>query len=169
MIIPTLELGNPALRQAAAPVADPLHADVRLLIQNLRDTLHDWRARHGWGRALSAPVIGVPLRVVLVELEGSSMVLINPTFERWGAEQVDGYESCMTFSSLWGCIVRPRTVVVQAIDETGAAVRIDADGDLARILQHEIDHLDGFVWLDREPDVETICTTEEYRRRYRGG
>lgn len=169
MIIPTLELGDPALRQAAAPVTDPQHADVRLLIQNLRDTLHDWRTRNGWGRALSAPVIGVPLRVMLIELEGSARVLINPSFERWGTEQVDGYESCITFSALWGCIVRPRTVVVQALDEAGVPIRIEADGDLARILQHEIDHLDGFVWLDREPDVETICTTAEYRRRHRDG
>ena len=169
MIRPTLELGNPALRQAAAAVSDPRDEKIVQLIEDLRDTLHDWRSRHGWGRALSAPVIGVPSRIMLIELEGSSLVLINPSFERWGNEQVDGYESCITFSSLWGCIVRPRTVVVQAYDEVGTPVRIEADGDLARLLQHEIDHLDGFVWLDREPDVETICTTDEYRRRHRIG
>ena len=169
MIRPTLELGNPALRQPASPVADPRHADVQALIEDLRDTLRDWRTRNGWGRALGAPVIGVPLRVVLIELEGSSTVLINPTFESWGTEQIDEYESCITFPTLWGCVVRPRTVVVQALDESGTPSRIEADGALARILQHELDHLDGFNWLDREPDVETICTTAEYRRRYRSG
>ncbi len=168
MIRPTLELGDPALRQVSAPVVDPLHADTRALIEDLRDTLRDWRARNGWGRALAAPVIGVPLRVVLIELEGTSTVLINPAFERWGADQIDTFESCITFPTLWGCVVRPRTVIVQALDEDGTPCRIEAEGDLARILQHEIDHLDGFNWLDREPDVATICTTGEYRRRHRG-
>ena len=155
------------MRQVSAPIADPTDADIQSVIQDLRDTLADWRARNGWGRALAAPVIGVPLRVVLIELGETSTVLINPVFERWGTEQDDNYESCITFPTLWGCVVRPRTVVVQALDEAGQPCRIEADGDLARILQHEIDHLDGFNWLDREPDVATICTTGEYRRRYR--
>jgi peptide deformylase len=168
MIRPTLELGNPTLRQVSAPIADPLADDVKALIQDLRDTLQDWRARHGWGHALGAPVIGVPRRIIVIESGDTSMVLINPTFESWGNEQVDAYETCITFPALWGCVFRPRTVVVQAFDEAGAPCRIEATDDLARILQHEIDHLDGFIWLDREPDTDTICTTAEYRRRSGG-
>ncbi len=167
MIRATLELGNPALRQTAAPVDNATGAEIHELIDDLRDTLHDFRARNGWGRALAAPVIGVPLRVIVVEHDELSLVLINPVFERWSGEQVDGYESCITFPTLWGCVIRPRAVVVTAQDEAGVSRRVEAEGDLARLLQHEIDHLDGLTWLDRGPDLETLCTTGEYRRRYR--
>ncbi len=167
MIRPTLELGNPALRQTAAPIDDPLSAATQSLIADLRDTLRDFRARNGWGRALAAPVIGVPLGLVLVEHNDLSMVLINPSFERWSRDEISSYEACITFPSLWGSVIRPSTVVVRAQDEHGVVQRWEADGDLARLLQHEIDHLDGLVWLDREPDIATICTTNEYRRRYR--
>ena len=167
MIRPTIELGNPALRQAAAPVENPGGAEILALIDDLRETLRDFRERNGWGRALSAPVLGVPLRVILVDHGDISLVLINPAFELWSSEQEDGYECCITFPSLWGCVARPRSVVIIAQDETGAMHRIEAEGDLARLIQHEIDHLDGLTWLDREPDPETLCTTGEYRRRYR--
>ncbi len=171
MIRPTIELGDPALRQAAVAVPNPASPEVQALIADLRETLYDFRARHGWGRALSAPVIGVPLRVVVIEAieaETAPMVLVNPTFERWSTDQEEGYESCITFSCLWGAVIRPRSVVVVAQDETGAVRRLEAEGSLARLIQHEIDHLDGLTWLDRGPDLETLCTTAEYRRRIRG-
>ena len=167
MIRPTLELGDPALRQAAAPVDDPVSAETQSLVADLRDTLHDFRARNGWGRALSAPMVGVPLRLFIVEHEELSLVLINPSFEHWSTGHTSSYESCLAFPSLWGSVSRPRTVVIRAQDEHGVTQRLEADGDLARLLQHEMDHLDGLVWLDRDPDIATICTTNEYQRRYR--
>ena len=167
MLRATLELGNPALRHAAVPVDDATGGETRALIDDLRATLHDFRARNGWGRALAAPVIGVPLRLIVVEHDELSLVLINPAFERWSSEQEDGYESCITFPALWGCVSRPNAVVVVAQDEAGVSRRVEAEGALARLLQHEIDHLDGLTWLDRGPDLETLCTTGEYQRRYR--
>jgi peptide deformylase len=136
------------------------------LITDLRDTLRDFRMRNGWGRALGAPVIGVPLRVVLIEYDDISLALINPRFERWSNNEVDAYESCITFTSLWGRVVRPRAVVVSAQDESGAEQQWEVEDELARIFQHEIDHLDGLTWLDRDPDTTTICTATEYRRQF---
>jgi peptide deformylase len=167
MIRPTLELGDPALRQAAAPVKDALSPATQALLADLRDTLRDFRERNGWGRALGAPVIGVPLRLVLIDYDDTALVLINPRFDSWSNDQISAYESCITFPCLWGCVDRPRAVTVTAEDEAGVTQRWEVDGDLARILQHEIDHLDGFVWLDRDPPIESICTTGEYQRRYR--
>lgn len=164
---PTLELGNPLLRQTALPVADPRDPAVRELIRDLWETLADFRRRHGWGRALAAPVVGVPLRVVVLDIDEQRIVLINPRFESWSREQVAAYESCITFGGIWGEVVRPARVVVVAQDEDGVERRYDATGDLGRVMQHEIDHLDGLTWLDRDPDPTTICTTNEYVRRYR--
>ena len=90
---PTLELGNPLLRQPAQPVADPLSPVTQALIADLWDTLHDFHQRHGWGHALSAPVIGVSQRVVVLEFDGQALLLINPRFESWSRTQVVAYES----------------------------------------------------------------------------
>ncbi len=163
----TLELGDPALRQPAQPVTDPLHPDVQALIGDLHDTLQSWRATHGWGGALSAPTIGVSQRVVVIERAEYQYILINPAFEQWSQSHTEAFESCITFPNIWGSVSRPAEVIVRALDAGGAALRIHATGDLARILQHEIDHLDGFVWLDRDPDLASVCMTGEFRRRYK--
>ncbi|MBA3944571.1 MAG: peptide deformylase [Herpetosiphonaceae bacterium] len=164
---PTLELGNPALHQPAQPVADAVDPAVQALIADLHDTLQAWRAAHGWAGALSAPAIGVNQRVVIIERAAYQYILINPAFEQWSQAHTEAFESCITFPSIWGHVSRPAEVIVTALDAAGAPLRIHATGDLARILQHEIDHLDGFVWLDRDPDLTSICTTAEYRRRYK--
>ena len=162
---PTLELGHPLLRQPAQLVQDPLSPETQQLIADLWDTLYDFHQRHGWGRALAAPVIGVSASVVVVDYAGQQLVLINPRFERWSRTQVVAYESCLTFGGLWGQVSRPAQVAVVALDATGQEQRYDLSGELSRIVQHEIDHLDGLVWLDRDPDLSTICTNNEYRRR----
>lgn len=163
-VCPTLELGHPLLRQPAQPVEDPLSAETQQLIADLWDTLRDFRERNRWGRALAAPVIGVQARVVVLEFEDQQFVLINPRFERWSRTQVVAYESCLTFGGLWGQVSRPAQVIVVALDAAGQEQRYEVQGELGRIMQHEIDHLDGLVWLDRDPDVATICTNNEYKR-----
>lgn len=163
-VCPTLELGHPLLRQPAQPVEDPLSAETQQLIADLWDTLRDFRERNRWGRALAAPVIGVQARVVVLEFEAQQFVLINPRFERWSRTQVVAYESCLTFGGLWGQVSRPAQVIVVALDAAGQEQRYEVQGELGRIMQHEIDHLDGLVWLDRDPDVATICTNNEYKR-----
>lgn len=163
-IHPTLELGHPLLRQPAQPVADPLSAETQQLIADLWDTLRDVRQRQGWGCAMAAPVIGVSARVIVVDYAQQQLVLVNPRFERWSRAQVMAYESCLTFRGLWGQVSRPAQVVVAALDAAGLEQRYEVEGELGRIIQHEIDHLDGLVWLDRDPDLSTICTGREYQR-----
>lgn len=164
-VCPMLELGDPRLRQQAQPVEQPSAPEIQSLITDLWDTLHDFQQQAGWGRALAAPVIGVDQRVVVVAFHDQRFVLINPRFESWGRTQAIAYETCVTFASIWGAVYRPENIVVVALDAAGSEQRFDVDGDLARLIQHEIDHLDGLVWLDREPDLATICTANEYRRQ----
>src|SRR5947209_4590111 len=100
----TLELGDPALRQPAQAVANPADPTIQALISDLRDTLQAWRAKNGWGGALSAPTLGVNQRVVLIERQEYQYVLINPAFEQWSQSHTEAFESCITFSSIWGCV-----------------------------------------------------------------
>jgi peptide deformylase len=163
---PILELGDPRLRQPAQPVPDPLAPEVQALIDDLRETLAVVRARRGWGDALAAPVVGAAQRVIMLERAGRELVLINPRFEAWGRTQLAAYERCLTFDAIWGAVYRPDRVVVVAVDAQGAEQRLEASGSFARLLQHEMDHLDGLVWLDRDPDLTSLCTAGEYARRY---
>lgn len=162
---PTLELGDPRLRQAAQSVDQIGSADIQALIGDLWDTLDDFRERNGWGRALTAPVVGIALRIIVLTFDGQRLVLINPRFESWSRTQTVEYERCIAFGAIWGQVYRPDRVVVVAEDAAGAEQRFDVDGDLARLIQHEIDHLDGLVWLDRDPDLSTICTARERARQ----
>jgi peptide deformylase len=167
---PLAQLGNPVLRQPAEPLQPVPGPEADALIADLYETLRDFRARQGYGRALSAPIIGVPRRafIVLIEEQALDLALINPTFVNWSREHASAFESCLTFP-LWGVVSRPQRVVISALDRTGATQTIEADGLLARVLQHEMDHLDGLIFLDREPDLHSLCTREEYKLRHQGG
>lgn len=165
-IIPVTELGNPSLRQPSTPFSDPTSAEVAHVLTNMRETLHDYRGRFGYGRAIAAPQIGVLKRLVYIETSEATLELVNPRFERWSREEEERYESCFSFPGIWGLVQRPLSVVVVAWTPQGVEQRIEASGMLARVLQHEMDHLDGFVWLDRNPDLHSLCTTAEYEKRY---
>lgn len=162
---PTLELGDPRLRQTAQPVEQAAAPEIQELIADLWETLDDFHQRHGWGRALAAPVVGIALRIIVLMFEGQRLLLINPRFETWSRAQTAEYERCIAFGSIWGQVYRPERVVIVAEDAAGAEQRFDVDGELARMMQHEIDHLDGLVWLDRDPDLATICTANERARK----
>jgi peptide deformylase len=164
---PLLELGNPLLRQLSLPI-DDAHSDETLaIVTDLWDSLRAFRAEHGWGRSLAAPLIGINRRVIVLIEQGEEWTLINPRLVRWSRDQSVDWESCVAVGSLWGLVSRSQQVVVTALDANGQEQQYEAEELLARLLQHEIDHLDGLMWLDREPDISSICTTNEYRRRYK--
>ena len=165
-ILPLIELGNPILRQPSTPFADPSAPEVKHILQDMRDTLTDVRERTGYGRAIAAPQIGLLKRLVWIDTHDTQLELVNPRFERWGRTEEERYESCFSFPGIWGLVQRPMSVVIVAWNTDGQEQRIEATGTLARIIQHEMDHLDGFVWLDRNPDLHSLCTTHEFEKRY---
>jgi len=162
-----LELGNPLLRQISLPVADVRSAETASVIADLWDSLYHFRTEHGWGRSLAAPLIGVNVRIIVINEQGNEWTLINPRLVGWSRQQANDWESCVAIGSIWGLVSRPQQVTVMALDPDGNEQRRETDGLLARIIQHEIDHLDGLTWFDRDPDLSSICTTNEYRRRYK--
>lgn len=165
-VVPLIELGNPLLRQPATPFADPTSPEVARILNDMRDTLADMRQRIGYGRGIAAPQIGALKRLILIDTPDTNLVLVNPRFERWSREEDERYESCFSFPGIWGLVQRPLGVTVVAYTLAGEEQRIEASGSLSRIIQHEMDHLDGFVWLDRGPDLHSLCTTQEYEKRY---
>jgi peptide deformylase len=169
-IRPILQLGNPLLRDRSAPVKDPAAPEVGDLIQDLADTLAHWRSATGYGRGIAAPQIGVLKRVIFLRLPGADpWPLINPEIIERSSEKITVWDACLSFLSIFMQVERHREIVVHYQNPLGEHVRIKAgeDRNLSELLQHEIDHLDGILAIDRVVDLKTICTREEFEKRYR--
>ncbi|MGQ0723345.1 MAG: peptide deformylase [Candidatus Eiseniibacteriota bacterium] len=142
--------GDPVLREKARPV-ERVDAEVRRLAEDLLETLADAE-----GVGLAAPQVGASQRIIVVHPAGEDgqpreppRVLVNPDVVDRGGAQVGAEEGCLSIPGIYDTVKRPDRVRVRALDLDGHEVEIDADGMLARILQHEIDHLDGVLFIDR--------------------
>ncbi len=152
-----ITIENPILRQKAKRVTR-FDASIKRLVEDLIDTMH---AANGVG--LAAPQIAQSLRVLVAEYEGRQEALINPEIVKASGEQI-GSEGCLSIPGYVGeNIKRSMMVVVKGRDVHGKEIRVRADGFFARILQHEIDHLDGILYLDRlqRPEDLRRLTAEE--------
>jgi len=167
-----LQLGDPKLRERCAPVTDPASQEVRELLRDMADTLAHWRAETGYGRGIAAPQIGVLQRMIFLQLPGEGpWPLINPEIIRRSAAKMVVWDACLSFLCIFMKVERHREITVRYQDVAGKTLEIEAGekGDLSELLQHEIDHLDGILAIDRVTDVKTIVTREEFERRYREG
>lgn len=172
-ILPIVQVGDPVLRAVARPLEASELAGLPPLVDDMRDTM---RAAPGVG--LAAPQIGLSLAIAVIEdmpdrhgqltpeqlaeRERNAVpfhVIVNPTLEGVGDEMVSAYEGCLSFKGFVMVVPRFRRVRVHALDELGAPRVIEATGWYARILQHEIDHLNGIVCCDRM-DSRTLATSE---------
>lgn len=169
-IRPVLQLGDPLLRQRAASVADPTVRNIHDLVQDLADTLAHWRSATGYGRGIAAPQLGELQRVIFLKLPGAEpWPLINPEVIESSAEKIIVWDACLSFLSIFLQVERYREVTVRYQTLSGETCEFEAgdEHNLSELLQHEIDHLDGILAIDRVIDVKTICTREEFEKRYR--
>jgi peptide deformylase len=169
-IQPIVRLGDPRLREVCAPVPDATHPRVAQTVRDLADTLAHSRATTGYGRAIAAPQIGVMERVVFLNVDGRSpWPFVNPSVVEHADELVTVWDGCLSFLSVFCQVPRWAWVRVRFQDLEGAWHEVRADGDLSELLQHEIDHLDGILTVDRMTDVTTLVTREEFELRFRAG
>lgn len=167
---PVLQLGDPLLREKSRPVADPTSREVRDLFQDLADTLAHWRAQTGYGRGIAAPQLGELKRVIFLQLAGAEpWPLINPEIVERSEEKIIVWDACLSFLSIFMQVERHRRITVRYQNLDGETCEVEAgdERDLSELLQHEIDHLDGILAIDRVIDMKTICTREEFEKRYR--
>lgn len=142
-ILPILHLPDPRLRRKAKRV-QALDASLQRLIDDMIDTMRD-----APGVGLAATQVGIPLRVIVIEpTEGELLVLINPQIIRKGGER-EVPEGCLSLPGYQGEVKRAQVVRAKGLDRQGKEVRIKADGLLAQALEHELDHLDGKLYVDR--------------------
>lgn len=167
---PILQLGDPILREAASAVADTGSREIQDLIRDLADTLAHWRSETGYGRGIAAPQIGVLQRVIFLKLPGvEPWPLINPEIIDRSEEKIVVWDACLSFLAIFMQVERHREITVRYQNPRGETLMFSAgdERNLSELLQHEIDHLDGILAIDRVVDVKTICTREEFEKRYR--
>src|SRR5579872_5768893 len=150
-------LGEPVLRQRSKKI-HRVDDSIRRLVDDLIDTVHE---AHGAG--LAAPQIGVPLRAIVTNIEDNLKVVINPEIVAIGEEEEEADEGCLSIPGWWGPVKRKTTVTVRGMGRTGKPVKIKAEGLEARCFQHEIDHLDGVLFIDRMEDRSQLYKVESAR------
>jgi len=158
-------LGSPVLRQRADPVPGVDDA-VRQLIDDLFDTMY---AAKGVG--LAANQVGIAQRVAVVDTGGDTLeplVLVNPTIVHRGEETETAEEGCLSIPEIFGDVERPVSIIVEATDRSGAPFRLEASGYQARAIQHEIDHLDGVLFLDHLSAVKRGLLLSKWKRLRKG-
>ena len=151
-----LLLGNPKLYGASAPVEQDKINEMRSVSDDLFDTMGAFRQKHGWGRAIAAPQIGVLKRMVCMNVD-REIVLINPELEMSGDEMMTVWDDCMSFPELLVKVRRYRRCRVRFRDLDWNDQVLDFEDDLAELIQHEVDHLDGILTIQRAVDERSIA------------
>lgn len=146
MIRQVLHEPNQELRIVSSPVSDEriLSPDMQKLVKDLLETMEKEN-----GVGIAAPQIGVHERIIIVETEDGPRAFFNPEILERSFKMVDSEEGCLSVPGTWGYVKRHRSVTVKVKDETGAIKQFKADGLQAIVFQHEIDHLDGILFIDR--------------------
>lgn len=167
-----MRMGHPVLRQPARPmVASELRTPgFEQLLRDMVDTLHEYG-----GIGLAAPQINESLRLAIVELPGGHSrygelpripltVFVNPRIEVLDDTVAGYWEGCLSVPGLRGWVERPQHVRVDYLDREGAAASLELQGFAATVAQHEFDHLDGRLYVDRISDTSRLAFEEEYVR-----
>ena len=168
-VLKVSRLGNPVIRKTASPVKleDILSSEFQSLIDTMVETM---KARNGVG--LAAPQIGLSKQIAVIEVNQNPRypgapavpltVLVNPKIISRSPQSVDGWEGCLSIPDLRGIVPRSCSVVCEAHDRSGKSIRIEASDFFARVIQHECDHLEGKVYLDRMTHFRSLTHLAEF-------
>jgi|YNPMSStandDraft_2_1061718.scaffolds.fasta_scaffold00019_37 peptide deformylase len=164
--------GNPILRQKAQPVKK-IDDRIKTIVNDMMEALAEEE-----GIGLAAPQVGISKRIVVIDLSKSGqhtrMALINPEIVFFSSDRVLYQEGCLSIPDVWGDVYRPSMIRVKAKTIMGKSILLEADDILARVLQHEIDHLNGKLFIDylsaedREKNAEKIAAILEENRKKLG-
>ena len=154
-------LGDAVLREKAEPVGE-VTDELRRLVADMFETMY---AAEGVG--LAAPQIGLGIRVIVIDPHDEAtepFALFDADVVATGVETDKGEEGCLSIPGIRDLVERPSTCVVEGLDRQGRPVRIEAEGMLARILQHEVDHLNGVLFLDRLSPIKRRLALQKWKK-----
>jgi peptide deformylase len=169
-ILKVARIGHPAVRTPARDLTlEELRSDdIQRLIDDMVETMREYD-----GVGLAAPQVHLSLRLAVIEVPESDersghgvplTVLVNPQVTPSGTEKVEGWEGCLSIPDLRGIVHRFARVRLDALNREGQPWQVDAEGFFARVIQHECDHLDGEVYLDRMSEMRSLSFLREFHR-----
>ncbi|MFB3854364.1 MAG: peptide deformylase [Vicinamibacterales bacterium] len=170
-------MGHPVLRKTARPLSpsDLRSASVQKLIDDMLETMREAR-----GIGLAAPQVHESLRLFVAALLGPPdeegkeerelevVTFVNPEIQAVGREVADDWEGCLSIPDIRGTVSRPRRIRVKGLDREGRRIEYDLRDYAARVMQHEYDHLDGILFLDRVKQYDSLTYLEELEKYHRG-
>jgi peptide deformylase len=174
-ILKVARLGHPVLRQVARPVAAEAIATpgFQRFVDDMIETMREYD-----GAGLAANQVHIPLQVAVIEVEANPrypdadavplMVVINPVVTPLTEEMEDGWEGCLSIPDMRGVVPRHTMVRVECLDREGQPVDLSAKDFFARVIQHELDHLSGVVYVDRMRDLSTLTHMAEWQKHWLG-
>ena len=170
-----VQIGNPIIRRKSKTVKNVSSQKVKRVLRDLTNSMRF----HGLV-GMAAPQIGLNLRIFVTEIRKTKTrrkqkkadplrIYINPSIVVYSKKHVLGYEGCGSVASgqLFGSVRRPGEVTIKAQNERGEIFTLQAKGLLARVIQHELDHLEGIVFIDRVSDTKKLIGRDEYIQRFR--
>ncbi len=168
-ILKVARMGNPVLRKPARKVdpADIKSPAFQKLVDDMIETMREYE-----GIGLAAPQVHESVRLAIIgidEGEGKDhnirvLPVVNPEVTPLAMTTAEDWEGCLSLPRLRGRVVRPDKVQLRALDRRGNRLEIDLEGYTARVAQHEIDHLDGILFIDRMKSLQTLCFLDEYSK-----
>jgi peptide deformylase len=167
-ILKVARIAHPVLRSPAKPVRKEAFRDplFQKLIDDMRETMYEYE-----GVGLAAPQVHEGLRLAVIEVPGSDeraqaevpfLVLVNPVVTPLDDERESSWEGCLSIPDLRGVVPRWKRLKLEALDRDGKRYSLEAQDFFARVVQHECDHLDGNVYLDRMPDMRSLTFIKEF-------
>jgi len=166
-ILKVAQMGHPVLRQKARAVEkqELKTASLQKLIDDMIDTMHEYS-----GIGLAAPQVHESLRIFVAYLDpegrgkGNAVAIVNPEIETVGDDRLEGWEGCLSIPDIRGMVPRVAQITVTALDRHGKRMTMSVKDFPARVIQHETDHLDGVLFLDRMRSFESLTYMEEFSR-----
>ena len=172
VLLKIARLGHPAIRTGGKPISSQEWSTpaFQLFLDNLVETMRD-----ADGVGIAAPQVHLPQQIVAIEVDPRNprypgypevplTILLNPQIVSHSSETQEDWEGCLSVPDLRGRVPRWTSLTVKGLDRHGKAFEFTANGFFARVIQHEIDHLNGKVFLDRLPDLSTLTYLREYQQ-----
>ncbi len=163
-----VHIGDPILREKCKAISD--FTEARAIAERMTEMLRELN-----GAGLAAPQVGVALQLAIIEVRKTSVfpdrpesplyVLINPEIIKCSSEKETNWEGCLSVPGLMGQVPRHASITVRYQNSAGEELEEEFKGYLARVVQHEIDHLQGIFYLDRMEDMQSLTTVENYKRQ----
>lgn len=161
-----LRLGNPILFEKCEEIEDFNSTKTAETIQDLKDTLLNFKKENGFGRGIAAPQIGILKRIIYIDYQTEKLSgpLINPQIVWQSRERIQLWDDCFSFPDLMVKVERVKEIGVEFFNSSGEKTFINAMGDLSELLQHEIDHLDGILSVQRAIGPKAFAFRQEWTK-----